>query len=107
MEPITALTALGATARITRLLGRDTITYPLRDAIARKATPQNEGDKPPGLWSWINDLIGCPWCVSIWVGAGVTPVAIEWGNTLAYQWPAAALTLSWVTGLVAQHWDAR
>ncbi|MFD8335536.1 DUF1360 domain-containing protein [Streptomyces solisilvae] len=107
MDPITALTALGATARITRLIGRDTITFPLRDRLAKKATPQREGDDPSGFWTWVNELIGCPWCLSVWVAAPVAPAAIECGDTLAYQWGAGFLTLSWLTGLAAQHLDAR
>lgn len=107
MDPITAFTALGATARITRLIGRDTITFPLRDRLAKKATPQAEGGKPPAAWEWINELVGCPWCMSIWVSAAVAPAAIEYGDTLAYQWGAGFLTLSWLTGLAAQHLDAR
>jgi len=104
---ITAITALGATARITRLIGRDTITYPIRDVLAKKATPQSDDDKPSPVWSWINELVGCPWCLSIWVAAGVAPAAIEYGHTLAYQWPASLLTLSWLTGLTSQHLDPR
>lgn len=107
MDPITAFTALGATARITRLVGRDTITYPLRDQLAKRATPQSEDEKPSAVWSWINELVGCPWCLSVWVAAGVAPAAIEYGDTLAYQWPAGLLTLSWLTGLAANWLDPR
>jgi len=107
VDPITAFTALGATARITRLIGRDSITFPLRDRIAKKATPAEKESEPKGFWPWFNELIGCPWCLSIWVAAAAAPAAIEYGDTLAYQWSAGFLTLSWLTGLAAQHLDAR
>jgi len=108
MDPITAFTAIGATTRISRLIGRDSITFPLRDRLAKKATPQKEGDRPSGFWAWLNDLIGCPWwCTSIWVAAGVAPAAIEYGDTLAYQWGAGFLTLSWLTGLAGMYLEPR
>ncbi|MGW5819180.1 DUF1360 domain-containing protein [Streptomyces noursei] len=105
MDPIIAITALGATARLTRLLGRDTITYFLRDWLARKSTPQNDDDTPPALYGWLNDLIVCPWCLSIWIAAVVAPAALLYGDHLAYLWPAGLLTLSWLTGLAARHLD--
>lgn len=107
MDPIIAFTAFAATARLTRLFGRDTLTYPIRDFLAAKATPQNDDDKPPAVWSWLNELIGCPWCLSIWIAAGAAPAAILYGDHLAYQIPAALLTISWLTGLAATHLDPR
>ena len=51
-----------AVHRLTRLVVSDTITEPLRDRILAK--------KPPEPTSWTFALT-CPWCASIWTGAGL------------------------------------
>lgn len=52
----------GATARLTRLVTEDTITGPIRAALIRRRGPKS-------LWvAWVR----CPWCVGLWLAAGVT-----------------------------------
>lgn len=57
-----AVLAVGCTARLARLVTADTITEPAREWIARKAKAEN-----PRLWTKLDDLVQCPWCVSVWV----------------------------------------
>lgn len=87
------LLAVFATARLTRLVTDDAILDRPRDAIYRR----RNGDGPLAYF------IGCPWCVSIWIGAGVA--AAVWLRPHAWwvQVPLIALTLSYLTGLLALH----
>lgn len=56
-----------ATYRITRLITRDTITAPLRNAFWKKFPPES---------SRLGYLSTCEWCFSVWVGSGLVISAI-------------------------------
>lgn len=51
-----------ATHRLTRLVLTDKISQPLRDKVWAKFDPGS---------TRLGYLITCPWCTSIWIGAGV------------------------------------
>lgn len=98
---IAAVLTVGASARLTRLIGADTITAPLR----AKLTTWSKSTKPA-------EFLACPWCSGFWTSAGV--VYAVW---LVQGWPfsepswglgAAALTLgsSYLVGLMAEFEEA-
>lgn len=51
-----------ATHRVTRLVTEDVITQSARQKIFEKYPPNEDS------WSY---ALTCPWCASIWIGAGV------------------------------------
>lgn len=77
--------------RATKLVVEDVITAPLRNKIFAK--------KPPTEDSWTY-LLTCPWCASIWIGAGI--VAARTVAPKAWDPVAKALALSSATGLIAE-----
>lgn len=86
---VSLIVAAFAVARLTRLIVDDQITIGFRRWVLQKW-----GDE-----SWQSYLMTCPWCMSIWVGAPIMPVAVIWPN----QWIIAALAVpaaSMVTGLL-------
>lgn len=115
---IVAVYAL-AVARITRLIVADRVLERPRRAVILSAwrrahpwvlkEPENQqarhlagvmstyADNPPMLAY----LVVCPWCVSIWVGGAVAPLALAWGTRTWMLAPALALAFSHVTGFLA------
>jgi hypothetical protein len=81
--------AVLATARLTRLVTRDAVTDLPRAWLAERA---------PGSVTY---LIHCPWCASMYLGAGVAACAYNWPRA----WPVwiglVALTASQLTGMIA------
>jgi len=88
-----ALLALGASVRLTRLVTVDKVAFPLRRWAAAKG--------PPGLGAWLS----CPWCVGFWIT--LVCVAVQWfavplaGVPWWYAIPAEALTFAYVVGMIA------
>ena len=91
-----ALLAFGLTARITRLITDDYILGWLRAAVIGRWGPLS---KPAYL-------IGCPWCMSIWVAGAVVPIAYYYGHTAAYTIAGLIALLSWLVGICAKWLDA-
>lgn len=98
MTTLTALlmTAL-AVARLTRLVTLDKFCEPLRMWVARR----NGQD---GWWTY---LVHCPYCLSVWFAAAVTPVT--WWLTEAHQdlhmptwWglPLTALAVAYLAAII-------
>lgn len=56
-----------ATARITRLVVEDTIFDKPRNALQAKLLVSKKGSA-----AWLLKLIGCPYCVSVWVALAAT-----------------------------------
>jgi hypothetical protein len=83
------LLAVLATARLTRLVARDAISDPAR-AWLHERGPE-----------WLTYLVHCPWCVSIWLGAGVAAATYNWPARWWVVIPLVALTASYVTGALA------
>lgn len=78
-----------ATARITRLINRDTITDFIRIAAMKRR---------PGVAYFLS----CPWCISVWIAAALGYVV--WWRT-GLDPVLIALTgagASWITGMAAQ-----
>lgn len=82
--------AAGATLRLTRLAAKDLIFEPLRLRVINVRPSE-----------WLIRLVSCQPCMSVWVAAVVTPLAVLFGDTLWFIAPALALTLSEIVVLVA------
>lgn len=89
------LLALGATLRITRFLTADLLAEGLRGWAARTFGPDSK----------LAYLVSCAWCASIWVAAAVTSAAYQWGCRPWFIVVAAALSISWLTGIAAVNLD--
>ena len=84
--------ALGATLRIVRFVTADVLAAPIRAWVL----------KTWGLDSLPHTLINCSWCSSVWVAAGVFGLWALAGDTYWLALPAAALSVSYLTGLAAE-----
>lgn len=89
------LLSAGATARITRFITADVLAEPFRLSVERRLGPDHR----------LVYLMTCPWCASIWVSAAVVSTAVFLGQTTAWMAATAALTISYLYGLVASHLD--
>lgn len=95
----TLILAALATARLTRMVTSDRITLAPRRWLLRRLVSRYGEDH------LLPYLIVCDWCVSIYVGAGVTAAWVTVGETLWFQAPAAALALSYAAGFLASKED--
>jgi len=86
---------IGAIARLTRLVTGDTITHPIRDRIHERSFRETRSQ---GLWHWLDDLLTCPWCTSIWLSVPVALVAVWYPTNRLVLAGLVALTASWVAG---------
>lgn len=77
-----AVMAVGAVARLTRLVVWDTILESFRTKCR----------------GWLLTLVSCSWCASIWVSVPVAATWGLWGHCLWWQMICLALTASWCTG---------
>ena len=103
-----------AVARLTRLVTKDAITSPVRDAIEARSVKMvavkcissscsasehqtESGDVQP--WAFLRDLTDCGWCSSFWLAAGVVTarkVAPRAWTPIAYGLALAAVA-GWLT----------
>jgi hypothetical protein len=85
---VVAVLAVLATARLTRLVTRDYLTQrPRRWVQAR--VPES-----------VAYLLGCEWCSSVWIGAGVAIVTVTYGDGRGVVAVWLALAASHVTGVL-------
>ena len=77
-----------ATHRITHFITADYLAQPIRDYVQHR---HGEGSKP-------DYLVNCPWCTSIYVGAGVALARLVAPRT--WHVVATALALSDVASLI-------
>ena len=95
---VLCLLAIGATGRFTRLFNGDSITQPLRDWVHVRAVKRIlTGHKVNG-WLWLNNLLACPWCVSVWVSVPIAFVAIYFPTNRFVLAGLLACTASFVVG---------
>lgn len=78
--------AIGAVARVTRFLVRDSLAAPLRDRVLRRY----------GDHSLAADFLRCDWCVAIWVAAPVIAAACLFGESAWFWGPALWLTAAFL-----------
>lgn len=105
-----------ACARLTRLLRRDAVTKPVRERLVAAAYGRRSVRAPhPSHRSWqdhalmdrdapkVAVLLECPWCVSVWVAAGVV-AARRWAPAV-WDPVARGLAASYVTGALAGRYE--
>lgn len=95
-DPLLLLIYALAVARVTGLITADSLTEDARDAIIAWLD-----DRPKTLGNYVSILIGCPWCVSMWVSLIAAPLVWFWA-----EWPvmlvlALGLAISQVTGMIS------
>jgi len=98
---VLALYALAVT-RVTTLVTHDEITRPVREHLIARFDPYRRVHRflvyllgaPDG------DAIGCPWCVSVWIGGLTAPIIYLWGTTPIVLIIVLALAVSQVTGMI-------
>jgi hypothetical protein len=90
---------LGAAARLTRFITRDTLTKPLREWVEDR---YGEDSLP-------DEFIGCPWCVGFWISFLIAALIFcpVIANHPAFVIPATALTISHLIGLAARWLDPK
>lgn len=89
MDLVTWLILASATMRITRLVTEDTIFDTPRAWLQERAP------------DWLAYLIVCPWCVSVYAGAGVAGLWAALGGTMWLMVVYAALGFSYAAGWLA------
>lgn len=72
LDPLTLIVLIFAVARVTRLIVDDKISLPLRQWVLSKS----------GEDGWFFYLVNCPWCVGVWIAAGMTTVTYLWHSSI-------------------------
>ena len=85
-----------AFARVVYLVTTDDITEPARDAVIGWLD-----DRPATLGAFLAKLITCPWCASVWLGAGAAPLIWFWGDSGPLLVVALCFALSQVAGMLS------
>jgi len=103
-----------AVHRLTILGTEDTITEPIRDWLKGKSfgelverdnitgnvISRTPSPKPKSLWSWLWKLTTCPWCLSMYMAAGVVTLAYFQGSWFKYV--ALVLAFSSIAALISE-----
>ena len=92
-----------AVYRLATLSAKDKITEPAREWLRERAYT-DAGNRRHGAaaaiaW-WLYELVICPWCIGLWLAAGV--VALTRFDPHAWQYAAMALALSGVAGFLSE-----
>lgn len=98
---VLALYALAVT-RVTTLITHDEITRPMREHLIDRFDPHRRIHRllvyllgePDG------NAIGCPWCVSVWIGCLTAPIVYLWGTTPIVLIIMLGLAVSQTTGMI-------
>jgi hypothetical protein len=103
---ITFLAFALAVARVTRLVTEDALTEPVRARLLPRLWRRYAPHIPPADWEVAEPpklvyLVTCPWCVSIYVAAVAAPLWYFLGSNPWVLVPAAGLSFSHLTGLLA------
>jgi hypothetical protein len=72
LDPLTLIVLTFAVARVTRLIVDDKISLPIRQRVLQKS----------GEDGWFFYLVSCPWCMGVWVAAGMTTVTYLWQSSI-------------------------
>lgn len=95
MKPIVAALAVGAAARLTRLVARDSILDIPRERFEHWANTRKHGEnytieQAENDPHWAVILVNCPWCIGFWINAATLATAARWGDR---RWWRAGTTL--------------
>lgn len=97
MDTISLILAGLATARVTRLVTGDRLTERPRLWLLTQIVRRNRhGDESLAAY-----LVTCPWCVSVYAGAGFGAGWWLWGESRWFTAAVAALAFSYATGWLA------
>ena len=100
--PLDLLVDVLAVARITRLMTEDRVPLAwLRDRVKREAWKRHDSSRAAHDEPYAVELFECPWCMSMWVGAGVLIAR----NVPGWRPLARVLAASYVTGFLAAQTD--
>lgn len=91
VDPLTAVLAILAVARLTRLITTDRILDTPRHALIQRMGPEHP----------VSYAAVCDWCVSIYVGAGVAAAVWAWQGAAWLTGVLLALSASYATGWLA------
>lgn len=83
-----------AVARVTTLITSDEITHDARRWLVRKLPLR-------GWANWVEYLITCPWCASIWIAAIAAPLIYFHPGSPWLQLPALIFAFSQVAGMTS------
>lgn len=89
-----------ATYRLTRLVVFD--TFPPVAWLRERITGENPAVRRwSGVPNWVAKLVSCGWCLSVWVGAGVTGLTALWTDLPLplLAWAVAASGAAWLMHL--------
>lgn len=89
-----------AVYRLAVLITKDSITAPLRDWLIAMPTTWRSPSERVSPRPRLAEFITCPWCVSIWIAAGV--IALTRVVPGVWQYAAIALACSAVAGFLAE-----
>lgn len=92
-----------AVVRLTGLVAADEITRPIREALISRLDSRKGWHRKIAylVGGATDDGQGCPWCLSLWIAAGVAPLVWYQGDQTWVILPAIALALSQITGMIA------
>lgn len=91
-----------ATYRLTRLIGWDVITRPIRVRLTRRS--ESPDRMLPGYRQTLWEFLNCPFCLGFWISLGIW--AAWWVTPKWTVWLALPLALSAAVGLLARHLDS-
>lgn len=91
-----------AAARVTRFINHDSLLDPLRLTILRRARDEQRSMKERERWATLTEFVGCPWCISIWVGIGTAWIPVVIVGWPLWWWPLILLAVSHVVSVGAQ-----
>lgn len=91
-----------ALMRLTRLVNADTITDPIRIAVARRARDEDRSQTERARWSTAEYFLACPWCVSMWLAFGTVWLPLFFSANPVVRYVAVALAVSHLVGLFAR-----
>lgn len=101
MRLLDATLIAGAAARLTRLVVIDDAGEPIRSTLRCVASHARGSD----LLVIVDDGLRCPYCVSVWVSAGVVGSYAAWGQRGWWRVAAGALATSYAAGHAVAHLD--
>lgn len=91
-----------AVARVTTLLTHDEITAPARSWIVKRFDSSRRWHRLVAylLGAPEDDISGCPWCMSVWVGLALASVVWAGAGRGWVMAPLLGLAASQITGMI-------
>lgn len=93
VTPLTVVLMSLATYRLSLLVTADALTERPREWLLRRVADDG----------YLATLLGCAWCVSMWVGTAVVTSGWYYADRAWWAIPATILTASAVTGFLATY----